>query len=106
VQRDNPDYIAAVKTLDPELIKGLEKSSIEALKPLIPKYMGMVHPPPRNLSSILQPGSPKPRGNNTCGGRWEVPFLANYTGGRGRTFEMTMCNWYLPQGQNVTAIHR
>jgi len=81
LQHDSDEYIAAVKAMDPQLIQGLGSAySLEALKPFIPKYRGMQHPPPRT-------GSPD------CDLPWSAPFLANYTGGSGRRLKLTMCNW-------------
>jgi hypothetical protein len=94
LQLDSDDYIAAVKTIDPLLIEGLgSEYSLAALKPYIPKYRGMPHPPPKTTS----PG---------CNGLWSAPFLSNYTGGRGKRLRLTMCNWYLPQGPGVPALYR
>lgn len=91
MQLDSDDYIAAVKTLDPLLIQGLGlEYSAEALKPYIPKYRGMPHPPPQD----------------GCEGPWSAPFLSNYTGGRGKRLRLTMCNWYLPQGPGMPALYR
>lgn len=81
LQHDSDEYIAAVKTMDPKLIEGLGSAySMEGLRPFIPKYRGMQHPPPRT-------GSPE------CDLPWSAPFLANYTGGSGRRLKLTMCNW-------------
>lgn len=94
LQLDEDDYIAAMMTMDPLLIEGLGPDySLEALKPYLPPYTGMRHPPPKT-------GSPE------CDKPWSAPFLANYTGGRGKRMRFTMCNWYLPQGPGVPAIYR
>lgn len=94
LQLDSPDYIAAVKTLDPLLIEGLGSSySVKALKPFIPVYKGMQHPPPKT-------------GDAACDLPWSAPFLSNYTGGTGKRLRLTMCNWYLPQGAGVPALYR
>lgn len=91
---DTDDYIAAMKTMDPLLAQGLGSSfNLEDLKPFIPTYKGMRHPPPKT-------GSPE------CDKPWSAPFLSNYTAGRGRRLRLTMCNWYLPQGPGVPAIYR
>lgn len=91
---DTDDYIAAMKTMDPLLAQGLGSSfNLEALKPFIPVYRGMRHPPPKT-------GSPE------CDKPWSAPFLSNYTAGRGQRLRLTMCNWYLPQGPGVPAIYR
>jgi hypothetical protein len=91
---DTDDYIAAMKTLDPLLAQGLGSSfNLEALKPFMPVYRGMRHPPPKT-------GSPE------CDKPWSAPFLSNYTAGRGQRLRLTMCNWYLPQGPGVPAIYR
>eukprot|EP00882_Tetradesmus_deserticola_P031313 GHRQ01035406.1.p1 GENE.GHRQ01035406.1~~GHRQ01035406.1.p1 ORF type:complete len:380 (+),score=80.90 GHRQ01035406.1:579-1718(+) len=41
-----------------------------------------------------------------CDLPWSAPFLDSYKGGRGPTLNLTMCNWYLPQGPNVPALYR
>lgn len=81
--------------MDPQLIEGLgDKFSLSSIKPYLPKYKGMPHPPPKT-------------GNAQCDNTpWSVPFLANYTGGQGKTLNLTMCNWYLPQGPGVPALYR
>ncbi|KAF8070911.1 hypothetical protein HT031_000992 [Scenedesmus sp. PABB004] len=91
---DSDEYIGIEKTMDPELIAGLGPNwSLEALAPYLPKYKGMPHPPP-------------PTGNPQCDRPWSAPFLANYTGGRGASLNLTQCNWYLPQGPGVPALYR
>lgn len=81
MQLDSEDYIAAVKTMDPKLIEGLgAQYSMEALKPYLPNYKGMQHPPPKT-------------GNPACDLPWSAPFLSNYTGGQGKRLKLTMCNW-------------
>jgi hypothetical protein len=49
VQLDSDEYIAGVKTLDPLLMQGLgkEAASLKALRPYLPRYKGMQHPPPK-----------------------------------------------------------
>ena len=110
LQRDETSYIAVEKTLDPRLAAGLGgKTSQKDLARFIPPYEGMPHPPPKTLGDMPRPGGKRARynkGSPTCGGIWEAPFLANYTGGRGSTLNLTMCNWYLPQGPGVHAVHR
>jgi hypothetical protein len=41
-----------------------------------------------------------------CDLPWSAPFLDSYKGGSGKTLNLTMCNWYLPQGPNVPALYR
>eukprot|EP00878_Enallax_costatus_P033161 GHUV01036555.1.p1 GENE.GHUV01036555.1~~GHUV01036555.1.p1 ORF type:complete len:425 (+),score=93.87 GHUV01036555.1:481-1755(+) len=81
--------------MDPQLIEGLgSKWSLESIKPYLPKYKGMPHPPPET-------------GNPACDSTpWTASFLQNYTGGQGATLNLTMCNWYLPQGPGVPALYR
>eukprot|EP00879_Flechtneria_rotunda_P027261 GHRR01029191.1.p1 GENE.GHRR01029191.1~~GHRR01029191.1.p1 ORF type:complete len:141 (-),score=28.85 GHRR01029191.1:515-937(-) len=94
LQYDSDEYIAIHKTMDPRLTQGLgSKYSTDALKPYYPHYKGMQHPPPKT-------------GNPQCDKPWSVPFLPSYSGGRGKTLNLTMCNWYFPQGPNVPALHR
>lgn len=95
VQLDSDEYIGAYKTMDPELIKGLgDNWSLDKIKPYLPKYTGMPHPPPKT-------------GNPQCDNPpWSAPFLDSYKGGRGKTLNLTMCNWYLPQGPGVPALYR
>ncbi|WIA11531.1 hypothetical protein OEZ85_011642 [Tetradesmus obliquus] len=91
---DSDAYIGAYKTMDPQLIAGLgDKWSLDAIAPYLPKYKGMQHPPPKT-------------GNPQCDGPWSAPFLDSYKGGIGKTLNLTMCNWYLPQGPNVPALYR
>ena len=80
---DSDSYIAAAKTLDPQLIQGLgAQYSLAALRPFVPKYSGIQHPPPKN-------GDPR------CDLPWSAPFLSNYTGGQGKRLRLTMCNWWV-----------
>lgn len=87
-QLDPLEYIAN-KTLDPLLPKSVRR-------PPVPKYTGMPHPPPNDTGSAA------------CGLPWSVPRAANYTAvpHYGSTFNFTMCNWYLPQGEGVQSLHR
>jgi hypothetical protein len=41
-----------------------------------------------------------------CDLPWSAPFLDSYKGGNGKTLNLTMCNWYLPQGPGVPALYR
>jgi hypothetical protein len=60
----------------------------------------MQHPPPNNT------------GNARCDSMpWSAPFGPNYTvpsssTGSNSSLQLTLCNWYLPQGPGVTAVHR
>jgi hypothetical protein len=91
---DSDEYIALEKTMDPMLIKGLgDKYSYSNLRQYFPAYTGMPHPPPKT-------------DNPQCNGPWSVPFLPSYKGGRGSSLNLTMCNWYLPQGPKVPALYR
>lgn len=69
----------------------------EVMKGLSP-YTGMPHPPP-------------PSGNSECDSMpWSQPFTPGYSGpgaaeGNG-SLHLTMCNYYLPQGPGVAAVHR
>jgi hypothetical protein len=104
LQHDSDAYIGLDKTLDPQLRQWLadNQQQPESLLPLLPPYAGMPHPPPNNT------------GNARCDSMpWSAPFGANYTvpGGSSSTgssssLHLTMCNWYLPQGPGVTAVHR
>lgn len=92
---DSDEYVAIEKTLDPQLIVGLgDKFTLPNLRPYMPSYKGMAHPPPKT-------------GNPRCDEPpWEAPFLPEYKGGRGDKLRLTMCNWYLPQGRGVPALYR
>uniref|UniRef100_A0A383WE90 Ammonium transporter AmtB-like domain-containing protein n=1 Tax=Tetradesmus obliquus TaxID=3088 RepID=A0A383WE90_TETOB len=99
---DSDAYIGLDKTVDPQLTQWLaaNQQQPDALLPLLPPYSGMQHPPPNNT------------GNAHCDSMpWSAPFGPNYTApssstGSSSSLQLTMCNWYLPQGPGVLAVHR
>lgn len=101
-QHDSDAYIGLDKTVDPQLTQWLaaNQQQPDALLPLLPPYSGMQHPPPNNT------------GNAHCDSMpWSAPFGPNYTApssstGSSSSLQLTMCNWYLPQGPGVLAVHR
>jgi hypothetical protein len=102
LQHDSDAYIGLDKTLDPQVTQWMAANQQQqaALQDQLPPYTGMQHPPPNNT------------GNARCDSMpWSAPFGPNYTvpnssTGSNSSLQLTMCNWYLPQGPGVTAVHR
>jgi hypothetical protein len=102
LQHDSDAYIGLDKTIDPQLTQWLaaNQQQPDAPQDQLPPYTGMQHPPPSNT------------GNARCDSMpWSAPFGPNYTvhsssTGSNSSLQLTMCNWYLPQGPGVTAVHR
>ncbi|KIZ04477.1 hypothetical protein MNEG_3478 [Monoraphidium neglectum] len=89
---DPDSTIAWGKTIDPALAKLVADQGLTG-KFDFPRYTGPQHPPP------------KVKGSPQCNLPWSAPFTPSYRGGQGQ-LNLTMCNWYLPQGPNVPAIQR
>ncbi|KAF8068194.1 zinc finger CCCH domain-containing protein 18 [Scenedesmus sp. PABB004] len=92
--RDPLDHINLNATLDPAVAAAAPPGALAAAAP---PYTGMPHPPP------LRPGD-----RAECGLPWEVPFAPGHAAAPqyGDKLRLTMCNWYLPQGDGVQALHR
>ncbi|KAI8465992.1 MAG: hypothetical protein J3K34DRAFT_435184 [Monoraphidium minutum] len=87
---DSDAFIALNKTLDPVLARKLPRGGAGAD---FPRYTGPQHPPPAD------PANPQ------CNLPWSAKFDPAYKNGQGQ-LDLTMCNWYMPQGPNVPAIQR
>ncbi|GBF87397.1 glycoside hydrolase [Raphidocelis subcapitata] len=93
--RDDPSTIVE-RTTDPRLVTRLANRGGARFP--APPYTGMQHPPPRNASWPA-----------ACGLPWEAPLLRRFRRGReggDDALRLTQCNWYLPHGEGVAAIHR
>lgn len=126
---DSDEYIAFNKTLDPKVSTDISSnhSIKQELLRHIPKYSGMPHPPPKtnNPQCDGKPWSAPIMANVTT----RVPVAAAAAAGKGLNgsrgnsslgnttaevnksvavgvLNLTMCNWYLPQGPGVPALYR
>lgn len=95
VQLDSDEQIGH-KTVDPQLLAGNNSNlTLRSMTSFLPAYQGMPHPPSSS-------------GNLQCDSMpWSAPFVPSYqANSRGSSLNLTMCNWYLPQGPGVQGIHR